>query len=100
MFARNDVPKPIAPKGFAPSASHDGKRLLYLREENGPESSIQIVDVLTGKSSELIRGLVNQAFWSLDDSKIAFVKSDASVWHIWTTPTTAGAQPVQLSPTP
>lgn len=99
MFARNDVPKPIAPKGFAPSASHDGKRLLYLREENGPESSIQIVDVLTGKSSELIRGLVNQAFWSPDDSRIAFVKSDASVWHIWTASSTGGAQPVQLSPT-
>jgi hypothetical protein len=100
MFARNDVPKPVAPKGFAPSVSHDGKRLLYLREENGPESSIQILDLPTGKSTELIRGLVNQAFWSPDDSKIAFVKSDASVWHIWTAPPTPGAPPVQVSPTP
>ncbi|HXJ46250.1 MAG TPA: hypothetical protein VNK47_06200 [Candidatus Dormibacteraeota bacterium] len=100
MLARNDVPKPIVPKGFDPSVSHDGKRLMYLREENGPETSIQIVDPLTGKSSELTRGLVNYAFWSPDDSHIAFVKSDASVWHIWTMPVTAGAQPTQLSPTP
>jgi len=56
--------------------------------------------VLTGKSSELIRGLVTRLSGSLDDSKIAFVKSDASVWHILDNPTTAGAQPVQLSPTP
>jgi uncharacterized membrane protein len=100
MFARNDIPKLVAPKGFSPSVSHDAKRVLYLREENGPETSIQIVDPLTGKSSELIRGLVNQAFWSPDDSHIAFVKSDASVWHIWTMPATGGAEPAQLSPTP
>jgi uncharacterized membrane protein len=100
MLARNDVPKLAAPKGFAPSVAHDGKRVLYLREENGPESSIQILDSLTGKSSELIRGLVNQAFWSPDDSQIAFVKSDASVWHIWTMPVTGGGQATQLSPTP
>jgi len=100
MLAKNDVPKPVVPKGFGLSVAHDGKRVMYLRQENGPETSIQIVDPLTGKSSELIRGLVNYAFWSPDDSHIAFVKSDASVWHIWTMPVTAGAQPSQLSPTP
>jgi len=102
MLARNDVPKLVAPKGSQLSLSHDGKHLLYLREENGPEVSLQLYDSTTGKTSELIRGLLNQPFWSPDDSRIAFVKSDASVWHIWTLPgnATSATQPTQLSPTP
>lgn len=102
MLARNEVPKLVAPNGSQLSLSHDGKRLLYVREENGPEVSLQLFDSSTGKTSELIRGLVKQPFWSPDDSRIAFVKSDASVWHIWTLPSAspAGTQPTQLSATP
>jgi uncharacterized membrane protein len=102
MLARNDIPKLVAPKGSQPSLSHDGKRLLYIREENGPEVSLQLYDSTTGKTSELIRGLLNQPFWSFDDSRVAFLKSDSSIWHIWTLPTNpaAAAQATQLSPTP
>jgi len=102
MLARNDVPKLVAAKGSQLSLSHDGKRLLFLREENGPEASLQLYDSTTGKTSELIRGLLKQPFWSPDDSRIAFIKSDSSVWHIWTLPgnATAATQPSQLSPTP
>jgi len=100
MLARNDVPKLVAPKGFAPALSHDARHLLYLREENGPESSIQVYDFVNGKTSELTRGLLNHAFWSPDDTRVAFVKSDASVSHIWTMPLSGTAQPAQLSPTP
>jgi len=102
IHARNDVPKLVAAKGSQLSLSHDGKRLLFLREENGPEVSLQLYDSTTGKTSELIRGLLKQPFWSPDDSRIAFIKSDSSVWHIWTLPSnaTSATQPSQLSPTP
>jgi uncharacterized membrane protein len=102
MLARNDVPKLVVPKGSQLSLSHDGKRLLFLREENGPEVSLQVFDSATGKFSELAHGLLKQPFWSPDDSRIAFLKSDASVWHIWILPAnaTSTTQPTQLSPTP
>src|SRR5215468_7666728 len=100
MLASNDVPKLVAPKGSQLSLSHDGKRLLFLREENGPEVSLQLYDSSAGKTSELIRGLLKQPFWSPDDSRIAFIKSDSSVWHIWTLPSnaTSATQPTQVSP--
>ncbi|HET9801978.1 MAG TPA: hypothetical protein VFP96_01960 [Candidatus Acidoferrum sp.] len=102
MLARNEVPKLVVPKGSQLSLSHDGKRLLFLREENGPEVSLQIFDSATGKFSELAHGLLKQPFWSPDDSRIAFLKSDSSVWHIWILPAnaTSATQPTQLSPTP
>ncbi len=101
MLAVKDVPKLVAPKGSQLSLSHDGKRLLFLREENGPEVSLQLYDSSTGKTSELIRGLIKQPFWSPDDSRIAFLKSDSSIWHIWTLPAAASSTtPTQLSATP
>ena len=102
MLARNEVPKLVAPKGSQLSLSHDGRRLLFLREENGPEVSLQLYDSISGKTSELIRGLLKQPFWSPDDSRIAFLKSDSSIWHIWTLPSsaTSATQPTQFSPTP
>ncbi len=102
MIARNDVPKLVAPKGSQLCLSHDGKRLLFLSEENGPISGLKLFDSTTGKTTELASGLINTPFWSPDDSRIAFVKSDASVWHIWTIPANAAApaQPTQLSATP
>jgi hypothetical protein len=101
MLARNDVPKLVAPKGSQLSLSHDGKRLLFVREQNGPEASLQLYDSATGKTSELIRGLLKQPFWSPDDARIAFLKSDSSIWHIWTLSANASStQPTQLSPTP
>jgi len=100
MFARNDVPKLVAPKGSQLSLSHDGKRLLFLSEENGPISGLKLFDSGTGKTTELSSGLINAPYWSPDDSRIAFVKSDASVWHIWTMPGSGTPQPAQLSSTP
>jgi uncharacterized membrane protein len=100
MLARNDIPKSVAPKGSQLALSHDGKRLLFITEENGPIHGLKLYDATTGKTIELASGLINQPFWSPDDSKIAFLKSDASIWHIWTIPPTPSPQPAQLSTTP
>jgi hypothetical protein len=53
--------------GYQPALSHDGKRLLYTTEEKGAEKSdertISLYDWATGKSTELLRGSVQQPFW-------------------------------------
>lgn len=100
MLARNDIPKLVAPKGYQPSLSHDGKRLLFLNDESSSDRKLQLYDSLTGKVTELLRGPVQQPFWSPDDSRIAFLKSDLSVWRIWTLSASNAAQPAQLSATP
>jgi uncharacterized membrane protein len=76
--------------GYQPALSHDGKRLLYTTGEKGDEKSaertISLYDWGTGKSTELLRGLVQQPFWSQDDSRLAFLKYDGSKWQLWTAP--------------
>jgi hypothetical protein len=83
--------------GYQPSLSHDGKRLLYTTEEQGAEKgaemgrerAISLYDWATGKSTELIRGSVQQPFWSPDDTRIAFLKFDGAKWQLWTAPVDA-----------
>ncbi|HEY6387577.1 MAG TPA: hypothetical protein VIX91_18025 [Candidatus Acidoferrum sp.] len=83
--------------GYQPSLSHDGKRLLYTTDEKGEEKSaekagehtISLYDWGTGKSTELLRGSVQLAFWSLDDTRIAFLKFDGAEWQVWTMPVDA-----------
>jgi len=53
MLAKNDVPKPVAPTGSQLSLSHDGKRLLFITEENGPIHGLKLYDSTTGKTIEL-----------------------------------------------
>ena len=100
MFARNDVPKLAAPKGHQLSLSHDGKRLLFTRDEPGPATNanrtIFLYDSTTGKTTELFHGLVQQAFWSADDTKIAFMKFSDEHWRVWTASPSAPDSAVQL----
>jgi len=80
--------------GYQPALSHDGKRLLYTTDEQGTEKSaekggertISLYDWGTGKSTELLRGSVQQPFWSPDDTRVAFLKYDGAKWQLWTAP--------------
>ena len=100
MLARNDIPKLVAPKGYQLSLSHDGKRLLFTRDDAGPatnaDRTILLYDFTTGKTTELFHGLVQQAFWSPDDSKIAFLKFADNHWRVWTALATAPDSGTQL----
>jgi uncharacterized membrane protein len=100
ILARNDGPKLVAPKGSQLSLSHDGKRLLFTRDEPGAAASgdrtILLYDSTTGKSTELLHGQVQQALWSPDDSKIAFLKFADDHWRIWTAPISAPDTATQL----
>lgn len=102
ILKRGAVTRVVAPKGSQLSLSHDGKRLLFTREELSGGHTILLFDFSTGKTTELLRGLVQQQqpFWSPDDSRIAFLKSDGPVSHIWTAPSSNPDQATQISATP
>ena len=88
--------------GYQPALSRDGKRLLYTTDEkggeNGSERAISVYDWATGKSSELLRGSVQQPFWSPDETRVAFLKSDGSKWEVWTMPQDAPEKAALLYP--
>jgi hypothetical protein len=80
--------KVAAPDGSELALSHDGKKLLYTRSDSktGPDRTIVLYDFPTGRSQDLVHGLVRRAFWSPDDTRIAFLKSQDQKWQIWTFP--------------
>jgi uncharacterized membrane protein len=80
--------KVAGPDGSEPALSHDGKKLLYTRSDSktGPDRTIVLYDFPTGLSQDLVHGLVRHAFWSPDDTRIAFLKSQDQKWQIWTFP--------------
>ena len=84
---RGTVARAVPGKGgYQAAFSHDGKRLLYTTEEKGGERTISLYDWATSKSSVLLTGSVQQAFWSPDDSRIAFLRFDGSKWQLWSMP--------------
>ena len=89
MLARGEAAKLVAPKGSQLSLSHDGKRLLFTRDDPGPDRTIVLYDAGTGKSTDLLRGGVQSAFWSPDDSQIAFLKLAGQSWQLWLMPANA-----------
>ena len=85
------IKKIAAPEGSELALSHDGKKLLYTRSDSktGPDRTIVLYDFNTGLSHDLVHGLVRRAFWSPDDTRIAFLKSQDQKWQIWTFPVAA-----------
>lgn len=71
--------------GSALSLSHDGRKLLFVREEGSATlRSINFYDFESRRTTELLRGNVNSPFWSPDDSRIAFLENSSGKWQIWT----------------
>jgi uncharacterized membrane protein len=85
VLNRGTVRKTVAPSGMELALSHDGKKLLYTRSDSktGPDRTIVLYDFDTGKSQDLVHGYVRQAFWSPDDSRIAFLKAQDRAWQVW-----------------
>jgi len=98
MLARGEAAKLIAPKGSQLSLSHDGKRLLYTRDDSAGDRTIVLYDATTAKSTDLIRG-AQSAFWSPDDSQIAFLKSSGNTLQVWTVPASSPDRAAQLAST-
>ncbi len=97
VLVRSGVTKIVAPAGYQLSLSHDGKRLLFTRDEQGRDRTIVMYDAGSGKSTELMRGMVQRAFWSPDDSRIAFMRSTGQDWTVWTMPAGSPDKALQLS---
>lgn len=86
VISRGEIKRTAAPAGTELALSHDGKKLLYTREDSktAMERTIVLYDWDSGRSRDLVAGLVREAFWSPDDSRIAFLKNAEQKWQIWT----------------
>jgi uncharacterized membrane protein len=102
IFSRGGVKRTVAPQGSELAVSHDGKKLLYTRSDSktGPDRTIVLYDWDTGRSRDLPATNAHSAFWSPDDSRVAFLKSDSTIWQVWTLPVSAPETAAQFSPQP
>lgn len=102
MVSRGVVHKIAASAGAEPALSHDGKKLLFTRADSktGPERSIVLYDFDTGRSRDIAGPAARQAFWSPDDSRIAYLKYDGRLWHVWTAPAAMPENAAPLSSQP
>jgi len=100
IFSRSAVRRTVAPEGSELAVSHDGKKLLYTRADspNGSERTIVLYDWDTGRLRDLATTSARSAFWSPDDSLVAFLKYDGKVWQVWTLPVNAPETAAQFSP--
>jgi hypothetical protein len=104
LFARAGVRKTVANEGSELAVSHDGKKLLYARSDSatGPQRTIVLYDSDTGRSRDLVSGNARSAFWSPDDSRVAFLKyeADSKTWQLWTLSTAAPESAALFAPQP
>jgi uncharacterized membrane protein len=102
VLSRGTAKRVVAPEGTELALSHDGKKLLYTRSDSktGPERTIVLYDFDSGKSLDLVHGYVRQAYWSPDDSRIAFLKALDRSWQIWTFLAGTPESAVSYSPQP
>ena len=102
VLSRGATKKVVAPSGSELALSHDGKKLLYLRSDStsGAERTIVLYDWDTGKSTDLLHGYVREAFWSPDDSRVAFLKALDRAWQVWVAPPAHPESPTLFSPQP
>jgi uncharacterized membrane protein len=96
IIVSRGVAKKIVPgTGTELALSHDGKKLLYTRNDSkmGSERTIVLYDFDTARSKDLVHGTVREAFWSPDDSRFAYLQSQDQKWRVvssqFSTPETA-----------
>jgi uncharacterized membrane protein len=102
VLSRGTTKKIAAPVGTELALSHDGKKLLYTRSDSNtsPDRTIVLYDFDSAKSLDLVHGLVRQAFWSPDDSRIALLKALDRSWQVWSFPAGNPESAVSFSPQP
>lgn len=86
VFRRGAVTHLVGTTGSQLAVSHDGKRLLFTREEKAENRSIFLYDFATEKSTELLQGSVQQVYWSPDDTRFAFLRFSDGKWQLWVAP--------------
>lgn len=86
------------PAGHDLCLSHDGKKLLFVREEEAsPMRTLDEFDFETRKVTELAKANLREPFWSPDDSRIAFLENTNNKWQVWIMPVDAPDKAVPLA---
>jgi uncharacterized membrane protein len=98
IVSRGSAKKVIPVAGAELSLSHDGKKLLYTRNDSkmGSERTIVLYDVDTGRSKDLVHGTVREAFWSPDDARFAYLQSLDQKWRVVSSPINTPETPTPL----
>jgi uncharacterized membrane protein len=99
IVSHGAVRKTAALAGSELALSHDGRKLLYTRSDSqtGSQGSIVLYEFDTGRSRDIAGPNVRQAFWSPDDSRIAYLKNDGQHWQVWAAPANAPEQATAVS---
>lgn len=84
VVSRGTAKKIVPATGTELSLSHDGKKLLFTRNDAkmGSERTIVLYEFDSGRSKDLVHGTVREAFWSPDDSRVAYLQSQDQKWRI------------------
>jgi hypothetical protein len=93
VVGRGAAKKVVPAAGTDLALSHDGKKLLYLRNDSkmGSERTIVLYDFDSGRSTDLLQGTVRQPFWSPDDARVACLQSLDQKWRVVTFPPNASS---------
>lgn len=86
--------------GYEACFSADAQRLVYTREEDGPNRTLVLYERGRGRSRDLVHGLVRQGHWSPDGGRIAFLKFSEGSWQIWTMAVTEPEKASRAAPLP
>jgi uncharacterized membrane protein len=88
VVSRNGVKKIAATAGTQLALSHDGKRLLYTREDSKSPilNTIVLYEFDSARSRDLVHGAVGQAVWAPDDSRIAYLSAVDQKSQVWVFP--------------
>ena len=85
-FKRGSIVRTIpGTSGNDLSPSHDGKKLLFTREEGTVRAIIEY-DYDSNNVKELLRGDVRNPFLSPDDTRVAYLNHQGGKWQIWAFP--------------
>ena len=96
-FKRGSIVRTIpGASGSDLSPSHDGKKLLFTREE-GALRVINEYDYDSNRVKELLRGDVRNPVWSPDDSRVAYLNHQGGKWQLWAFPANDPAKTAVVS---
>jgi uncharacterized membrane protein len=99
VFKQGSVARVIPGKpGTDFSISHDGKKLLFTREEGASGlRSLNLYEFDSNSVKELLRGEVRDAMWSPDDSRVACLNHQDGKWQLWAFPSIEATKAAVLS---
>ncbi|HKW34155.1 MAG TPA: hypothetical protein VJN92_14180 [Candidatus Acidoferrum sp.] len=96
-FKRGSIVRTIpGASGSDLSPSHDGKKLLFAREE-GTVRTISEYNYDSNSVKELLRGDVRNPIWSPDDSRVAYLNHQGGKWQLWAFPANEPTKAAVLS---